>query len=497
MSDRDSIAPISPQTLLSTQGSDNPSDSQPLPSDNEQPQGRSDKNKKKKKSAVDTDPLPGLRDFYPEDLRVRNWLFGQWREVARLFSFQEFDAPMLESDALYKRKGGEEITGQMYNFVDKGDRPVALRPEMTPSLVRLVMKQGKKMLFPIRWFSIPQCWRYESTTRGRKREHYQWNMDILGISSITAEAELLAAMVTFFKRVGLTSVDVGIRINSRKLLQSILESLGVAKQFAEVCVIIDKHDKISSAEIETQLVTKVGLDPGSAKKILATLRVRDVVELQQHLGETNEAAQEITALMTYADSYGIREWLQFDASVVRGLTYYTGIVFEAFDRKGELRAIAGGGRYDRLMSTYGAPEDIPAVGFGFGDCVIYELLKERHLLPDARQKTNVVVVPYDEQLRAAAIGVAARIREAGFQVDLQLELNKKLGWCFSYADRVGAVRIVLIGPEEWCQGEVRVKELKPRQDKSVEQSRGHNTTMEKDKGHRVKLEDLLAELKRE
>ena len=201
--------------------------------------------KKQKQVKLDTNPPKGTRDFYPEEMRMRTWLFDQWRNVAQTYGFSEYDAPVLEAESLYTRKAGEDVTNQLYNFEDKGDRRVALRPEMTPSLARMVMAKKGGLTLPLKWFSIPQCWRYERMTRGRRREHFQWNMDIWGVDGVQAEAELLSAMVTFFKNVGLSSEDVGIKVNSRLVVSEVLEQLGVPDdKFAETCVLIDKLDKV-------------------------------------------------------------------------------------------------------------------------------------------------------------------------------------------------------------------------------------------------------------
>lgn len=207
-----------------------------------------DSKKNKNQSKLDTNPPKGTRDFYPEDMRLQTWLFTQWRDVAKTYGFSEYDAPVLESESLYTRKAGEEVTEQLYNFVDKGDRPVALRPEMTPSLARMVMAKKGGLNLPLKWFSIPQCWRYERMTRGRRREHYQWNMDIWGVEGVETEAELLSAMVNFFERVGLTSNDVGIKVNSRLVIGEVLTELGIPEEkFAATCVLVDKLEKVRSA----------------------------------------------------------------------------------------------------------------------------------------------------------------------------------------------------------------------------------------------------------
>ncbi|EER13996.1 histidyl-tRNA synthetase, putative [Perkinsus marinus ATCC 50983] len=317
-------------------------------------------------------PPSGTRDFFPDDMRIRDWLFSQWRAVSAQHGFSEYDAPVLENEHLYKRKAGEEIVEQMYNFVDKEDHHVTLRPEMTPTLARMVLSR----VLPLKWFSIPQCWRFETTQRGRKREHYQWNCDIVGISDITAELELLATMVGFFKRVGLTSADVGIKVNSRAILQSVLKASGVgADEFAKVCVVIDKIDKIGREEVQRVVGVVSAASIEEFKKLADENCTRGESERSSLGVYPLSEMTDLEGLFDLARNYGIDDWLVFDASVVRGLAYYTGIVWEAFDRKGELRAIAGGGRYDRLLSLYGAPSEIPCVGFGFGDCVIYELLR--------------------------------------------------------------------------------------------------------------------------
>jgi len=211
--------------------------------------GKTKKGKEKKKAKLDTNPPKGTRDFYPEDMRQRTWLFQQWKDVAKTYGFSEYDAPVLESESLYTRKAGEEVTEQLYNFVDKGDRAVALRPEMTPSLARMVMAKKGGLNLPLKWFSIPQCWRYERMTRGRRREHFQWNMDVWGVSGVEAEAELLSAMVDFFQRVGLSAADVGIKVNSRLVISEVLTELGIPEdKFASTCVLVDKLDKVSNQE---------------------------------------------------------------------------------------------------------------------------------------------------------------------------------------------------------------------------------------------------------
>ena len=378
----------------------------------------------------------GTRDFYPEDMRLRNWLFNRFHEASLSHGFEEYDAPIIEHEDLYTRKQGEEITQQLYNFEDKGGRRVSLRPEMTPSLARMVMARSGALPLPIKWYSIPQCWRYERTQRGRGREHYQWNVDIWGMDGIEADAELLSVMVSLFRSVGLTSEDVVIKISSRKVLEEVLGSLGiVGESFAKTCVIVDKMDKLPAEAITAQL-SDLGLDGDSISTIQSVLGISNLSDLSESLDQGSTASTELESLFLLIDSYGISDWVQFDASIVRGLAYYTGPVFEAHDRSGNL----------------------PATGFGFGDMVIMELLSDKGLLPDISSRVSDVVFCMDESLRGAAMSVSSKLRESGRKVDLVLE-GKKMKWVFKHAERTGAERLVMLMPDEWSSGKVRIKDL--------------------------------------
>ncbi|KAL3760543.1 hypothetical protein ACHAWU_009504 [Discostella pseudostelligera] len=417
-------------------------------------------------SLLDTNPPKGTRDFYPPDMRLRSWLFSQWRSVASLYGFSEYDAPVLESESLYTRKAGEEVTQQLYNFVDKGDRNVALRPEMTPSLARMVMAKKGGLSLPLKWFSIPQCWRYERMTRGRRREHYQWNMDIWGVDGIQAEAELLSAMVSFFKNVGLSSEDVGIKVNSRGVIAEVLMELGVPQEkFAATCVLVDKLEKVPLDAIQGEL-EELGLEKSTIEKLTSVLTNKSIESISAVLPPDSQAIQQLSQLFTLCKSYGIEDWILFDASVVRGLAYYTGVVFEAFDRKGVLRAIAGGGRYDKLLETFGG-DPTPAVGFGFGDAVIVELLKERNILPSFEGSGfDTVVFAMSDDLYGVAVEVASKLRAEGQTVDLILE-EKKAKWAFKYASRIEAKYVVIVASDEYANGEVTVKDMSLGEQKAV------------------------------
>eukprot|EP00761_Pharyngomonas_kirbyi_P009282 gb/GECH01009298.1/.p1 GENE.gb/GECH01009298.1/~~gb/GECH01009298.1/.p1 ORF type:complete len:475 (+),score=146.27 gb/GECH01009298.1/:1-1425(+) len=438
---------------------------------NNNSQNKKQNKKKSKKPLIDLEPVRGTRDFLPENMRKQRWLFDNFRQVAHLFGFEEYDAPILESEELYRVKAGaagEDLLQQMYNFKDKSDRPVTMRPEMTPSLARLVLKHRRELVLPCRWFSIPQCWRYEAITRGRRREHYQWNMDILGAENMTAEAELLCVLVTFFKRVGLTSDDIVIKFSSRQLIQGILESQGIPEEtFAPTCVILDKLDKQSEEEVTQQLLD-AGVEEEAAKSLVQTMKLDSLENFDTMLGSDHPSLAPLKELMSYCEAYDIQDWITFDPSVVRGLAYYTGVVFEAFERPrkgGMMRAVCGGGRYDRLINTF-APraESMPAIGFGFGDIVILEVLADRNVLPDFSKQIDAIVIPFGESERSTAMKVAAKLRSKEQSVDIVLKKKQRLDKSFRYADRSGAQLAYLVAPEEREKGMVKVKKLNTGKD---------------------------------
>jgi len=418
-------------------------------------------------------PPRGTRDFYPEDMRVRNWLFGHFREMARRFAFEEVDAPIVEHAELFIRKAGEEIVDQIYHFV-LHDRHLALRSEMTPSIARMVMARAGALRLPLRWFAITQNWRYERMTRGRRREHYQWNMDVWGEPGVGAEAELIASITQLLERLGLGSGDVKIRLNSRALLEETLRAGVLAARpeaFEPLCVVIDKLSKIGPEAVADLLCEPAGtvrLARPDAEAVVDTLRARDLDDAARLAPAGSRALAELRELFALLESYGCRDWVVFDASVVRGLAYYTGIVFEAFDTAGSLRAVCGGGRYDRLLETLGGPS-LPAVGFGFGDAVITELLAEKGLLPAVPREVDGVVYAFGDRERPAAadvaIRLAQRLRRAGQAIELVLG-RPKLKRVLQDADRAGARRAYLIGPDELARGEVTVRDLRSGEERS-------------------------------
>lgn len=414
-------------------------------------------------SQIDLEPVKGTRDFYPEDMRFRNWLFGHMRSIARSFGYEEYDACVLEHADLYIRKAGDEITRQLYDFRDKGDRHLSLRPELTPSLARMVMGRGAALALPVRWFSIPQCFRYEETQRGRKREHFQWNMDAVGLASVAAEAELMAAQAELCRRVGL-KLDTGAepeviwRVSNRQVLGHFLEGMGISgEQFASVCVCIDKRGKIPDEAILAELA-KVGVDAERGARILTLLDVRGIDQLAQVVPADNPGLAALRELADLAASWGIDHLIRIDLSVIRGLSYYTGTVWEVFAQAGTFRrAIAGGGRYDRLCEQLGGTP-VPMVGFGFGDIPIHEVLAELGRLPALPRGLDDVVYPMGPKAFPYANRIAAFLRGQGRSVVVDYS-QRRFKHAVQRAEDDGAARLIILGGDEIAKGVCKVRTL--------------------------------------
>ncbi|HSJ14921.1 MAG TPA: histidine--tRNA ligase [Longimicrobiales bacterium] len=398
--------------------------------------------------------LPGFRDFYPAELSVRSHIMGAWREVARRYGFEEYDGPPLETLDLYTEKSGDEIVRQLYSFEDKGGRAVALRPEMTPTLARMVAARAGGLRKPIRWFSTPQLFRYERTQRGRLREHFQWNVDILAEDDVAADAEVLAVALDGLRALGLTAADVVARFNDRRLLEALLLGAGVpGDRLLATYSVIDKLTREPPEGIRDRLGTDVALAADVAERVLAIFGGYDLAGLRaRHGGDPNVAAA-LDRLEEYAarlGDLGFADWVRFDPAIVRGLAYYTGTVFEIFDRQGELRAICGGGRYDNLLQNVGAI-DLPGVGFGMGDVVLGELLADRGLLPDPRPCVDYYLVAVSAAERPTLLRVAGALRARGASVLYALR-PVGVGKQFKEADARGAARVLVLGPEELAAG---------------------------------------------
>jgi histidyl-tRNA synthetase len=366
--------------------------------------------------------LPGFRDFYPEQFAERAHIMGVWRDVARRFAFLEYDGPPLEPLELYTKKSGDEIVGQLYNFTDKGGREISLRPEMTPTVARMVAAKANALRKPVRWFSMPQLFRYERQQRGRLREHFQLNVDIIGEADVTADAELLAVAIEIMRGCDLTSSDVRARVSDRRLLRAILDSLGVSDaQSAGVFAVVDKIDR-QPKEISREKLAGAGMHADAIDKLFAALDDASIDAIERDFGSSPDVMQslnDIRRYFSYLDGLGVLEWVTLDLRIVRGLAYYTGIVFELFDAKGELRAICGGGRYDNLLKALGGV-DLPALGFGMGDVVLAELLRERGLLPSPTPGAQVWIAAEAAEMAGRVRRAATALRRHGVSVEYAL-----------------------------------------------------------------------------
>jgi histidyl-tRNA synthetase len=363
------------------------------------------------------DRLPGFRDFYPEPLPhpdvwstdARQYIFDKWRAAASRYGFREYDGPPLEPLELYTTKSGEEIVGQLYNFTDKGQRDIALRPEMTPTLARMIAAHERNYKKPIKWFAIPQLFRYERQQKGRLREHFQFNADIFGESDPAADAELIALLIDALRSFGLTPADFVIRLSSRNAWQefydrTVRETGAKGTGEYDFFQVIDKLERTPPDEAEKKL-SAMGF---------ALADVRTFIQ-------AGKPTAELDAILTNLAARGLGDFVKVDYQVIRGLAYYTGVVFEAFDLKGEFRAIAGGGRYDNLVKLIsGGKVSLPALGFGLGDVVLLELLKARGLLPKFDAQLDVFVLIEDENLRGPSLKLVQSLREAGHSVDYLL-----------------------------------------------------------------------------
>jgi histidyl-tRNA synthetase len=391
-------------------------------------------------------PLHGFRDFYPEQFAERAWLMARWREVVRRYGFAEYDGPPLEPLDLYTRKSGEEIVGQLFDFIDKGGREVCLRPEMTPTFARMVAARANALRKPVRWFAVPQLFRYEKAQKGRLREHFQLNVDIVGEADVTADAELVACAVDIVRAVGLTSRDVRVRVSDRRLLAGWLRAVGVPDAaHGAAFAVIDKLER-QPREVSLGKLAEAGIAGAPAEAVCAAASTTfDEVRVRLRGTPSEGHAEDFARFQSYLEALvGEPGWLRFDLSIVRGLAYYTGIVFELFDAAGAFRAIAGGGRYDRLLEGLGGV-DLPALGFGMGDVVLGELLREKGLLGREGQGLDYWVAAQggDPALLAEVMRVAGALRRRGHRVEYALHAQsakKQL----KAAVAAGAQRLVLL-----------------------------------------------------
>ncbi|MCJ7518607.1 MAG: histidine--tRNA ligase [Anaerolineaceae bacterium] len=393
--------------------------------------------------------VKGTREFYPYEMALRSWLYSKIRSVSELFGYQEYDGPFLESIDLYAAKSGEELVKeQSFVFPDRGGNLIALRPELTPSLARMVAQKQHELIYPLRWWSFGPFWRYEKPQKGRSREFFQWNIDLIGVNTPEADAELVAICAEFFRLVGLTPDEVKILVNDRRLMDEQLSKIGINQDDkGDVFGMIDRKDKMRVSDWVIYVQEK-GLTLPQVDGLLALLSNKDLAKTSENL---NRFFNALNAL-------GVQDYVDYDPGVVRGLDYYTGIVFEARDVGESSRAILGGGHYDNLVEAVGG-DSLPAVGFAMGDVVLPIILKELNKLPDFKvYPAQVLVTVFDETTFPASYSIAAEIRKAGIAAQVYPEPGK-LGKQFKYGDRIGARFALTIGPDEITREDVQIKDL--------------------------------------
>ena len=403
--------------------------------------------------------VKGTRDFYPEQMAIRNWLYAKMRKVSELFGYQEYDGPFIEKIDLYAAKSGEELVKeQAFVFSDRGGDLITLRPELTPSLARMVAEKQGELVFPLRWWSFGPFWRYERPQKGRSREFFQWNIDLIGGNSPEADAELIAICALFFQEAGLSPRQVTIKVNDRRLMDAALARLGIGKeQRSLVLGLIDRRDKLQPAAWEeyasTQGLTEEQLN--GLKGILAD-------------GELWKTSPELSRVFATLQKMGLREYVVYDAGTIRGLLYYTGTVFEAQDLDGG-RAILGGGRYDNLVGDVGG-DPVGGVGFAMGDVMIGIVLEKYGCIPAlTTYPGQVLVTVFDDERLPLAFEIGAELRKEGLRVAVYPEAAK-LPKQFKYADKIGARLAIVVGPDEQANDQVTIKDLAGRSQRTVSRS---------------------------
>jgi len=407
-------------------------------------------------------PVKGTRDFYPQDMAVRNWIIDGWKRVSLRNGFEEYDGPIFEYLKMFQIKSGDEIVEQLFSLTDRGGRELALRPEITPTLARMVNQRISSLPRPIKWFSVPRLFRAERPQKGRLREFFQWNIDIIGVDSILADAEIIFTTIDYLREVKLKERDARVKISSRKLLSSSLRNIGISEnQLDSLYTLLDKYRKIPSDTFEEMLVEKVP-DSGMARKIMDFMAAPTFVDLTEIVGtnpEVEDAIQELCRLKELLEQMGVWHYCNFDPSIVRGLAYYTGVVFEVHESAQELRAIGGGGRYDNLLRDFGGPQ-IPATGMGMGDCVLEILLREKGLIPEGIQQRQLdyFVALADKAFVERLYNVTAKLRSKGFSANFSYKPFAGLSKQLKEASDQNARRCIIIG-EELKAGQILVKDM--------------------------------------
>jgi len=397
--------------------------------------------------------VKGTRDFYPPQMAVRNFISDGWKAVSLRNGFVEYDGPIFEYLQMYQVKSGDEIVEQLFHLTDRGGRELAIRPEITPTLARMVNQQVNALPRPIKWFSSPRLCRAERPQKGRLREFFQWNIDILGVDDVLADAEVIFCALDYLRSVGLKNTDVVAKISSRKLLAGLLVHLGIAEDKLETLYpVLDKKAKIPAEAFEEMLTKEID-SPATVKTILDLLAAHSTDEIQHLVPDiasndrAKAALEELQKTFETLKAMGVGDYCRFDMSIVRGLAYYTGMVFEVHDAVGDLRAVCGGGRYDNLLRDFGGPS-LSAVGMGMGDCVLEILLRERGLLTDAmfKRKLDYFVACADAQLMPRVVQIIAQLRSSGASAEFSYKAGN-LGKQLKQADACGAQQCLILGQE--------------------------------------------------
>lgn len=403
--------------------------------------------------------LKGFRDFLPDDMAFQNWFYESLKKISESFGFQEYNGPTIEPLELYAAKSGEELVKkQAFTFEDKSGKTVALRPEMTPSLARIVAQNENNLTFPVKWFTYGRRFRYESPQKGRGREFFQWDIDILGADTPEAEAEIIAIAANFYQKLGLTPDEVKIKVNDRQNLERELSDIGVPKErIPSLFKIIDKKDKVNESDFKEMLKE-------------ASLNDKQVQQLKDILQDKNgyQRSEWLKRIFSYLEKAGIAAYIEYDASIVRGLDYYTKTVFEGWDVKGNFRAIWGGGRYDNLTSDVGSKTKIPGVGFAMGDMIMEEVLRYYNKYPVISvNKTKVLVTIFSPELQEESLKFSLKLRKEGVNCELYPDPKAKLEKQLKYADKKGIPYAVILGPEEVATDTVTVKNLSTQTQKKI------------------------------
>lgn len=418
---------------------------------------------------LSTQPYKGARDFYPEEMRIRNYIFDIWKDVCKSYGYEEYDGPFLESFDLYAAKtGGELVNEQLYSFKDRGNRKLAIRPEMTPTLARMVAAKYKTLDKPIRWFSIPNLWRYEKPQKGRLREHYQLNVDIFGVGGVEADFEIISLGIDFLLKAGSKEGSFETRVNNRLFMDDVFKQYEIKeKKRIEVSKIIDKKQKVSDSDFEGML-KDAKLNDSQVKNLLEFLN--SPTKMLKDLENSSDGAKEITKLLQLAKESGKDKYIKFDPSVVRGLDYYTRNVFELYDLSPEnTRAMYGGGRYDDLVEMFNGNK-LSGVGFGMGDVTFKNFLETWDLLPDFEGSFEYFVTLWPTEnaaITAITSTVTNTLRNKGKTVSTWLEPDTKLDKQLKYADKKGASFSIIVGEDELKKGTVTVKNMKTQKQNTI------------------------------